>query len=187
MKKSLLLGIGAVALIGTVPFITNTPVLAGLQQVGDAIVKAINRPEIKLNLTAAKQVVEKDAKGVEQVSWKQLDDGGIVQPGDVLRYTVSSDNVGDQAAKKLAITQPIPAKTVYQLDSAKSNNGATITYSIDAGQTFVDKPMVKVTLEDGTVKEEPAPAKAYTHVRWQFNKDIDPAVGVKAMYDVKVP
>jgi uncharacterized repeat protein (TIGR01451 family) len=187
MKRSLLLGLGALAIISAVPFMTNTPVLADLQKAGETLIKAINKPEIKLNLVASKQVMEKNADGVEVVTWKSLADGAVVHPGDVLRYTVDSQNVGNLPASNLVVTQPIPAKTVYVLASARSNNGAKITYSIDQGKNFVEQPMISVVNEKGELELVPAPAEQYTHVRWNFEKNIDPAIGVKAMYDVKVP
>jgi uncharacterized repeat protein (TIGR01451 family) len=187
MKRSVILGLGAIAIIGAVPFITNTPVLADLQRAGETLIKAINKPEIKLNLVAAKQVMEKNEDGVEVVTWKSLEDGAVVFPGDVLRYTVDSQNVGNLPAADLVITQPVPAKTVYVLGSARSNNGATITYSIDNGQNFVENPLISVVNEKGETELVSAPAEQYTHVRWDFEKNIDPAIGVKAMYDVKVP
>lgn len=187
MKRAKLLGIGAVALIATVPFLGRTPVWANLQQVGENIVQAINRPEVRLNLVASKQITEVNEEGVQLVSWKALDNGAVVMPGDVIRYTVNSANIGDLPASNLVVTQPIPQKTVYELGSAKSNNGAEVTYSIDSGKTFVAQPMVAATLENGAVVKRPAPAEAYTHIRWQFGKDLDPAAGVKAIYDVRIP
>lgn len=187
MKRSLLYGIGAVALVATVPFLSNTPVLADLQKAGETLIKAINQPEVKLNLTAAKQVMEKNADGVEMVTWKNIDSGATVYPGDTLRYTVESKNQGNISASNLVVTQPIPKQTVFVLESARSNNGAKITYSIDNGKNFTEKPMIEVKQADGTVKLEPAPAETYTHVRWTFAKNLDPALSVKAMYDIKVP
>ncbi|MBE9126551.1 MULTISPECIES: DUF11 domain-containing protein [unclassified Coleofasciculus] len=184
--KRLPLSLGILALITTLPFLGTTPVLANLQEAGEALVQAIRRPEVKLNLTADKQLLELDQSGKQKITWQSLEGNAVVQPGDVLRYSVNSQNAGDAAAKNLVVTQPIPQKTMYEIGSATSNNGAKTTYSIDNGNSFVDKPMVKVTLPDGTVEEQPAPADTYTHVRWQFGSGLDPAAGVKASYQVKV-
>ena len=185
-KKRLFLGLSALALVGTVPFAMNQPVLAQLQDVTDAIVQAVLRPEVKLTLSAAKQVVELNSNGQETISWEALEGKVTVQPNDVLRYTVDGSNSGDVEAKGLSITQPIPAQTVYELNSAEVNGNAEIVYSIDGGESFVAEPMVEVTLPDGTVEEQPAPADMYTHVQWNFSNDLASAQAVKAFYNVKV-
>lgn len=184
--KRLSITLGAIALIAAVPLIGGTPVLASLQQAGEAIVKSLNRPQVKLNLGAEKQVIGQDQTGKEKITWQALEGNAIVQPGDILRYTVSSENAGDVPAKNLVVTQPIPQQMTYILGSATNNNNAKVTYSIDKGQSFVDNPTIQVTLPDGKVETRPAPAEAYTHVRWSFDKSVDPAAGVKAGYEVKV-
>ncbi|WP_031293568.1 hypothetical protein [Leptolyngbya sp. Heron Island J] len=185
-KKRLFLGLSALALVGTVPFAMNQPVLAQLQDVTDAIVQAVLRPEVKLTLSAEKQIVELNANGQETTSWEALEGKVTVQPNDVLRYTVDGSNSGDVEAKGLSITQPIPAQTVYELNSAEVNGNAEIVYSIDGGESFVAEPMVEVTLPDGTVEEQPAPADMYTHVQWNLSDDLASAQAVKAFYNVKV-
>ena len=83
------------------------------------------------------------------------------------------------------INQPIPNQTAYILDSARAN-GATLTYSIDGGQTYSAQPMLEVTQPDGTVKMEPAPADAYTHVQWDYSESLKPMASVQAVYEVAV-
>ncbi|MBT9313992.1 DUF11 domain-containing protein [Leptothoe spongobia TAU-MAC 1115] len=185
-KKRLLLGLSALALAGAMPFATSQPVLAQLQEVKEAIVQAVLRPEVKLSLGAEKQIVELDANGREKTSWEAVDSKVTVQPGDVLRYTVDGSNSGDVEAKGLSITQPIPNQTSYMLKSAKTEGSAEIVYSIDGGQSFVAAPMVEVTLPDGTVELQPAPAEMYTHIQWNFGDDLASAQSVKASYNVKV-
>jgi uncharacterized repeat protein (TIGR01451 family) len=180
------IGLSVAVAVGLMPVVFGTPVLAELKQAGENIVKAILRPEVKLNLTVAKKIVETDAQGKQTVVWKSLGDKAVVNPGDNLLYSIKSQNAGDGAAKNLVVTQPIVGQMVYELGSAKSNNNAEIAFSIDNGKTFSTKPVVKVTLQDGTVQEEVAPAKAYTHVRWTFNSAIAPNSEVEANYQVKV-
>ncbi len=184
--KRLSVILGAVVLIAAVPLIGGSPVLASLQQAGESIVQSIRRPQVKLNLTAEKQLVEIDKAGKQKVTWQSLAGKAVVQPGDVLRYTVSSQNAGDVPAKNLALTQPIPSPMTYVLGSATNNNGAKTTYSIDNGNSFVENPTIEVKLPDGKVETQPAPAEAYTHIRWSFDQSLDPAAGVKAAYEVKV-
>ena len=185
-KNRLLLGLGALALVSAVPFVNNQPVLAQFQEVKDAIVEAVLRPEVKLTLSAEKQIVSTDTNGQEKISWDALVGRVTVQPGDVLRYTVDGANSGDVDAKGLSITQPIPAETTYMLKSAQADSSAETVYSIDGGQSFVAEPMIEVTLPDGTVQLQPAPAEMYTHIQWNFGDDLASAQAVKASYNVTV-
>lgn len=186
MKLRLSVSLGVIALIAAVPLLGGTPVLASLQEVGESIVQTLNRPQVKLNLGAEKKVVTQDQNGKQQVSWQSLESNAVVQPGDIIRYTVSSQNAGNISAKNLTLTQPIPAQMIYILGSATNSNGAKITYSIDGGKNFVENPTIQIKLPNGKVENRPAPPETYTHVRWHFTKSIDPTTGVKASYEVKV-
>ncbi|MEM9161483.1 MAG: hypothetical protein AAGC54_00230 [Cyanobacteria bacterium P01_F01_bin.4] len=185
-KKRLLIGLGALALLGAVPLVSSQPVLAQLQEVTETIVEAIRRPEVRLTLSAEKQIVELDKNGEEKISWEALEGKVQVNPGDVLRYSVDGANSGEVEAKGLAITQPVPNQTTYVLKSAQSDTSAETVYSIDGGQSFVAEPMIEVTLPDGTVELQPAPAEMYTHVQWNFGDDLASAEAVKVSYEVQV-
>ncbi|NEP63829.1 MAG: hypothetical protein F6K31_44210 [Symploca sp. SIO2G7] len=186
MKNRLLSGLGAFALIGAVSLGNNQPVIAQLQEFKEAIVHAVLRPEIKLTLRAEKQIINRDANDQEKISWEALEGRVTVQPGDVLRYTVDGANSGDIEAKGLSITQPVPDDTIYILKSARTEDNAEIVYSIDGGQSFVAEPMTEVTLIDGTIELQPAPAEVYTHIQWNFDDSLASAQSVKAFYSVKV-
>lgn len=185
MKRQLLLGLSLLGIASAVPALGSTPVVANLQQAGTSIVQNILQPKVKLTLGAEKKVVTSDAQGKQLVSWQPLKGSVAVQPGDVLRYTVASANAGDKPAKNLVVTQPIPKQTTYILASAQGN-GAAMTFSIDGGKSFVEKPMVKVKLADGKEVLKPAPAEAYTHARWDYSNSLSPMKTVKATYEVAV-
>lgn len=180
-----LLGIGALGLIVALPLISQTPVLASFPQVTQIIAQAAEKPTVKLNLTAEKKSIVVTTGGKEQVEWSNLADDAVVNPGDILRYSVSSANTGTNVPENLIITQPIPQQMVYQLDTAKSQNQAEVTYSTDNGKTFVGKPTIKVETEDGKTIEKPAPAETYTHIRWKFGS-LPSTAGITAMYQVQV-
>lgn len=184
MKRRLSIGLSILAVAAAIPFISGTPVLAQLQQAGSSIVKNILAPKVKLNLGAEKKVTSVDAQGKQQISWKALD-GAAVQPGDVLRYTLVSENAGDKPANSLKLTQPVPAQTLYTVGSAKAN-GASLSYSINGGKTFVEKPMVTVKLANGEEVQKPAPASSYTHIRWDYSNSLAPLATVRAAYEVAV-
>lgn len=186
MKRSYIAGLSAIALIATVPFVATMPGFAGLQQqFNSAIAQNAPAKKVQLRLEAEKQVVE-NTQGKQQVSWKALEGNVVVQPGDVLRYKLSGENNSDRPIKNLVLLQPIPKQTVFVLSSATVPSGAKITYSIDAGKTFVAQPTVQVKAANGTVETKPAPAEAYTHIRWDVNSPIAPATKLSATYQVKV-
>lgn len=188
MKKCLYIaGFGvAVAALCLLP-VGDKPAIAQLLNSGTNLAQNIlQQPKVNLNLVADKQQIQKDAQGKEIKTWKALSSGVVVQPGDVIRFTLTGKNDGNKSAKSLNFTQPIPQKMMYSLNTAMTNGAANITYSIDQGKTFVATPMVKVSLSNGKVEERPAPADKYTHVRWNFNQELPPNASVKATYEVKV-
>jgi hypothetical protein len=46
--------------------------------------------------------------------------------------------------------------------------------------------MVQVKLANGQIEQRPAPATAYTHVRWQLNEAIAPGQSASVSYQVTV-
>ena len=179
------LGLGTLGLIITLPLISQTPVWANLAQINQVIAQVSPQPTVQLNLTAAKKTIVVTTGEEQKIEWVSIDDGEVVSPGDILRYTVSSQNAGANTAKNLTITQPIPEKMVYELETATSQNQAEVVYSIDNGETFVAEPTITIETADGATIEKPAPAETYTHIRWKFGS-LSPESEIAAMYEVKV-
>jgi uncharacterized repeat protein (TIGR01451 family) len=179
-SKQLSIGLTAAAFVSVLPFLSQ-PVMASFQAAGNTIAQVLQQPKVQLTLGAEKRVGEG-----EKVNWQALKGNVSVNPGDRLRYVVTGQNAGKAAAKKLVLTQPVPKQMTYQIGSAQATNAANATYSIDNGKSFTVKPMVKVKLADGQEEMRPAPAEAYTHVRWQFDNAINPNAQVKASYEVQV-
>ncbi|KAM3096745.1 hypothetical protein ACKFKF_21775 [Phormidesmis sp. 146-12] len=186
MKKYWLLSASAALVVSVLP-INGSPAIAQIFNAGSTIAQNVLRqPKVNLNLVADQKVVKKDAQGKEMTSWRPVDGKVKAKSGDVFRFTVTGENEGTREAKNFVITQPVPKGTVYELSTATVAQGITATYSIDQGKTFVVRPMVKVTLPGGKVEERPAPATAYTHVRWSIAQDLSPNASVAAAYQVKV-
>ena len=188
MKRVSIASLGAVALIAGATFSSQIPVIANVFEGGTAVAQSARKSQVQLRLEAEKKVVSKDAQGKTKVTWQGLKDGAQVQPGDVLRYSVTGANNGTKAVKNLAINQPIPKGMVYVLNSAtvNSNAGAKTTYSIDGGKTYVQNPTVQVRLANGQTETRPAPDTAYTHIRWNFGSSVSAKTAVKGTYQVKV-
>jgi uncharacterized repeat protein (TIGR01451 family) len=186
MKKQWLIGTGILVATALMP-INGAPAIASVINAGTNVAQNILRqPKVTLNLVAEQQVVSKNAQGQAVQTWQATGGKAKVKSGDILRFTVSGKNEGTKAAQNFAVTQPVPRGTVLALNSAQASTPASVVYSIDQGKTFVAQPVVKVTLADGKVVEKPAPAEAYTHVRWQMPTALEPNANVATTYQVTV-
>jgi uncharacterized repeat protein (TIGR01451 family) len=202
MNRWQILGLSLVALTASVAVASEVPAVKNLQAAGTQLVKNIQgqgqtppaqQPQqkalVELELAAQKQVVTQDKEGKLKASWQPLaQENRLVQPGDTIRYIVTSKNVSDRPVSDLSVTQPIPQGTTYVLDSAKLSLAGNIqvAYSIDGGKSFVAQPTIQVKLPDGTIETRPAPAEVYTHVRWEFSEPLNPSVALNSSYQVKV-
>lgn len=188
MKRSSMISLVAIAAFSLLP-IGGKPLLGQAFDAGRLMAETVaQQPRVQLNLAVEKQVMQQDGSGKSIATWQALNGKVVVNPGDRLRYTVSALNQGKVAAKRLIITQPVPQGMVYVLDSATApGNGANlITYSIDNGKTFVEKPVVQVQRTDGRIETRPAPAERYTHVRWVAKQAIASGSKLNLTYQVKV-
>ncbi|HLO87461.1 MAG TPA: hypothetical protein VK203_20995 [Nostocaceae cyanobacterium] len=180
MKRIFIAGIGTSLLLTTVSFTTHLPGLASWWQSNSAVAQSPQKESaLQLRLEAEKQVLTKDQQGKQQVNWQALKGQAVVKPGDVLRYTLSGENKSDRQLKNITVNQPIPKGTVYILKSVNANPTTKVTYSIDGGRNFVENPTVQVKLANGQVTTQPAPASAYTHLRFQV-----PAIAAKTTVKV---
>jgi uncharacterized repeat protein (TIGR01451 family) len=180
MKRSYIAGIGALVVLGAIPFATQLPGVANLQVNNLIAQNTQNKPKVQLSLSADKKVVQNN-----QPSWQALQGSVTVYPGDVIRYNLVGENQGAAPAKNLVFTQPIPKGTVYIINSA-TNNTTKVSFSIDGGKTFVANPTIQVKLANGKVETRPAPAELYSFVRWDVKQAVNPQSKVKVSYQVKV-
>ncbi|MBW4616280.1 MAG: hypothetical protein KME21_24000 [Desmonostoc vinosum HA7617-LM4] len=183
MNRVSIASVGVLAFIATVPFVGF---VSGISHSPIAVAQNIKpQPQLQLRLEAEKQVVTQNQQGKQQLSWQPLQGKAVVQPKDVLRYTLIGVNKSDRPIKNLTLNQPIPQGMMYVLQSANASNDAKITYSIDGGRNFVENPTLKVTLPNGKVEIKPAPASVYTHIRLQI-PSLAAKTTVKAIYQTQV-
>ncbi|NJK34666.1 MAG: DUF11 domain-containing protein [Oscillatoriales cyanobacterium SM2_2_1] len=142
---------------------------------------------VALTLSAEIRQVRRESNGQEQVTWNPLPATAKVVPGNVLRYTVAAQNNTNRSMRNLVVSQPIPEGMVYVLQSALAAKaaGAAVDFSIDGAKTFTPNPVIRVR-ENGRVVEKPAPAEAYTHVRWNFGENLPANSRVLVSYQVRV-
>jgi uncharacterized repeat protein (TIGR01451 family) len=183
MKPILMAGIGTSLWLITASLPINLPSIVNFNR---AVAQSPQKqPALKLLLAAEKQVLIKDQQGKRKVTWQALKNQAIVKPGDILRYTLTGENTSDRPLKNLNLNQPIPQGMVYVLKSANFTGNAKITYSIDGGRNFIENPKIKVTLPNGNVETKPAPANAYTHIRF-YTPEIAAKTPLLATYQTQV-
>jgi uncharacterized repeat protein (TIGR01451 family) len=140
------------------------------------LVSAIARPEVKVQLSAA---VERDSELVP------LEKASAVKPGEVLDWTVLSENSCNAAAHDYKAVAHIPRGTEFIAGSAKAD-GAKAVYSIDNGKSFSDKPTVEEKQADGTVKRVAAPVAMYTDIRYEWSDPLAQGGKLTASYKLRV-
>lgn len=106
----------------------------------------------------------------------------VAPDGEVI-YTTTFKNIIDKPVGNIAITNAIPANTVYTAGSAAGEN-TSITYSVDGGKTYNTAENLSVTGEDGKVR--PALASDYTHIRWAYKGDLVAGKTGSAVFRAKV-
>ena len=94
-----------------------------------------------------------------------------VVPGESVIYTITFQNISDEPAVNVVITNPI-SKALTYVDSSAFGPGSAVQFSIDGGQNFAAANDLIVT-EDGELR--PAGPDDFTHIRWVMNNDL--AVG----------
>ena len=134
------------------------------------------RPEVKVQLAAA---VERDSKLLP------LEKSTVVNPGEVLDWTITSENSGNAAALEYKTVGHIPRGTEYVAGSAKAD-GAKAVYSIDGGKSFSPQPMIEEKQADGSTRRVPAPVSMYTEIRYEWTDAFAQGGKLSASYKVRV-
>lgn len=134
------------------------------------------KPEVTVQLSAA---VERDSALVP------LDKAAAVNPGEILDWTIRSENNGNAAAHEYKTVGHIPRGTTFVADSAKAD-GARTVYSIDNGKSYSAQPMIEVKQADGSVKQVPAPVSMYTEIRYEWADALAQGGKLSASYKVRV-
>jgi uncharacterized repeat protein (TIGR01451 family) len=105
-----------------------------------------------------------------------------ILPGDVVEYRLTFTNLQEVAVQDVVFENPLTNGLVLVLGTAEADReGVRIDYSIDGGTTWSSAPEVEV-VEGGTSVRRPAPAAAYTHVRWTITDPVAPGDRVVARF-----
>ena len=121
---------------------------------------------INVQTTVQKQIVVEAEDGSSET---QLVPVANVVPGDTVVYTITFENVGDEPADDVVITNEIADELEYVPGSA-STGSMRIEFSADGGQTF--GLASELTIDDEGV-QRPATTTDYTHVRWVMQTALE--------------
>lgn len=167
MQRLLITTIATLAAATTILIGSNLPVISQLTQPAVAQTAVAQKP-IVLKLSQSKKVADKQGFKLLPVT--------KAQPGDIIVYNIAANNISDKAINKLVINQPIRRGTTYVVNSATPIKGANLTFSIDGGKSYTERP---------TIDKKPAPANSYTNVRWAFGS-VSPKSQSIVSYEVRV-
>lgn len=140
---------------------------------------AAARPDVKVLLSGAIERSTGELMPIEKAS--------TVNPGEILHWTIASQNDGDGAAREYRAVGQIPKGTTLIAGSATADGTATVVYSIDNGKTFSPVPQVEEKQADGSVKLVPAPVSMYTQLRYEWADQLaGGGARLNASYKVRV-
>ena len=134
------------------------------------------RPEVKVQLAGG---VERDSKLIA------LDKSTVVNPGEILDWTITSENSGNAPALEYKTVGHIPRGTEFVPSSANAD-GAKTAFSIDGGKSFSPQPMIEEKQADGSTKRVPAPVSMYTEIRYEWADPLAQGGKLSASYKVRV-
>ena len=120
-------------------------------------------PKIEIDLTAEVEVEETvDGKVVT----KRIP-AAEAEPGQMIFYTLTYRNSGNEQATNVNLNDPIPKETMYVAGSA-FGEGTTITFSADGGKTYQAETNVtyKSKNANGSMSEKTATPDQFTNIRW---------------------
>ena len=137
--------------------------------------------------TSGPQVVVTLIGEVERADKRlSVEEGAVLQRGEIIHWRVLSMNKGDKAAKAYAAEAQIPNGTELVAGSPRSDGGAAILYSIDHGIQFFPRPMIEKRDANGAALMVPAPLSMYTDLRYKWPGELAPGATLEATYEVRV-
>jgi uncharacterized repeat protein (TIGR01451 family) len=122
---------------------------------------ALAEPKVAISIKAEKEITVKE-KG--KTVKKRVPTKGVT-PGEEIIYTLSYQNSGNEPATNVALSDPIPAGTVYINGSATEKG--ELTFSIDKGKSFKKPTLLTYEVTTaGKAEKRTASPDDYTDIRW---------------------
>lgn len=134
--------------------------------------QAVAQEQGHLNVTTTvqKQEVTVNDSGEAET---RLVAANTVVPGESVVYTITFQNISDEPAANVVITNPISEDLTY-VDGSAFGPGTVIQFSTDGGQNFAAADELTV-IDDGVSR--PAGPDDFTHIRWVMQSEL--AVGAQ--------
>lgn len=127
---------------------------------------ALPAAALKANQTVESEKVVIAADGSESFERTAADS---IKPGDRVVYSLNVENDGVEDASNIILTMPIPSEVKF-IEGSELKDGALVSYSVDGGQTFLDREGLTVLMDDGTSRV--AEVKDISHIRWELKSPI---------------
>ena len=128
---------------------------------------AVAQEQGSLNVTTTVQKEEVFVNDAGETETRLVAANTVV-PGETVVYTISFQNIGNEPAGNVVITNPIDATLTY-VDGSAFGPGMLLQFSVDDGQNFAAADALSVE-EDGASR--PAVADDFTHIRWVMQNEL---------------
>lgn len=135
------------------------------------------RPEIKVLLSG---VVERQNGRIP------VQEAATVKSGEIMDWTITSTNEGNAPARDYKAVGVVPPGTEFVAGSVTADGAATVTYSIDRGKSFSERPTIDERQPDGTTKKVAAPTSMYTQIRYEWADPLEQGAKRNASYKVRL-
>ena len=125
------------------------------------VLPAYPQEEGSLNVTTTVQKQEVTVNDAGETETRLVAANTVV-PGESVIYTITFQNIGDEAAANVVITNPISATLTY-VEGSAFGPGTVIRFSTDGGQNFAAAN--ELTVDEGG-ESRPAGPDDFTHIQW---------------------
>lgn len=119
---------------------------------------------MSLSLQAQELVGNMKVFVIDNVNGQEVrEEAKTVENGDIIEYEIIYENKSEEVFENVGIKGRIPEGTT--LIKGSETPTEELYYTIDNGQTWSDKPMVR-SIENGEIVQVEAPLSNYTDIKW---------------------
>lgn len=122
---------------------------------------------ISASALTATQKVEKEIiiQQLDGTSVTQLVSAAEVTPGEKIVYTVAFTNDSAEPATDIVLAMPVPVDVRF-LEGTADKDGAIVRYSVDGGETFIERSALVLPAVGGGTRS--ANSDDITHIQWSI-------------------
>ncbi|MDZ7629464.1 MAG: hypothetical protein U5J99_13775 [Parvularculaceae bacterium] len=121
----------------------------------------------------ARQVVEKEVVSVDEAGKETVArvPADKVTPGETVVYSIRYRNEAANPAGDIVLVMPVPKEVAYVEGTISGEEGASVSFSADGGQTYVARGRLTI-VEGGEAR--PARGDEITHIKWTLTTPVAP-------------